>query len=200
MKAGGWVESWRSDEYVRRARADGYRARSVYKLAELDERYRLVRPACRTVDLGAAPGAWSQYVRRRGAAPVVAVDRLPMEPIAGVDFIRGDFREEGTLAALLEALGPAGADLVLSDLAPNLGGMKAVDQPRAMHLAELALDLAGQILVPAGRFAVKVFQGEGFDRFVREARASFDTVRVCKPRASRPRSPEVYLVACRYPV
>ena len=190
----------RDDEYVRRARAEGYRARSAYKLAELDERYRLVRPGCTAVDLGAAPGAWSQYLRRRGASRVVAIDRLPMEPIRGVAFIQGDFREEAPLAALLEGLGPAGADLVLSDLAPNMGGMKAVDQPRAMQLAELAFDLAGRVLVPAGAFVVKVFQGEGFDPFVREVRASFDTVRVRKPRASRPRSPEVYVVACRHRV
>ena len=198
--ARGWVRSWRDDEYVRRARAEGYRARSVYKLAELDERYRLVRPGCRAVDLGAAPGAWSQYARRRGAARVVALDRLPMEPIAGVDFIQGDFLEETALAALLETLGPDGADLVLSDLAPNMGGMKAIDQPRAMHLAELAFDLARRILVPAGRFVVKAFQGEGFDGFVREARDSFGSVRVRKPRASRPRSPEVYLIACGHRV
>lgn len=195
-----WIRSWRDDEYVRRARSEGYRARSVYKLAELDERYRLLRPGSRAVDLGAAPGAWSQYATRRGASRVVALDRLPMEPIAGVDFIRGDLLEEETLAVLLDALGPDGADLVLSDLAPNMGGMKAVDQPRAMYLAEVALDLARRVLVPAGRFVVKVFQGEGFDPLVREARAGFDTVRVHKPRASRPRSPEVYLVACGHRV
>ena len=200
VMAGGWIRSWRDDEYVRRARTEGYRARSAYKLAELDERYRLVRPGCRAVDLGAAPGAWSQYVRRRGALRVVALDRLPMDPIAGVDFIQGDFLEDATLAALLEALGPDGADLVLSDLAPNMGGMKDVDQPRAMHLAELAFDLARRILVPAGRLVVKVFQGEGFDGLVREARSGFDTVRVRKPRASRPRSPEVYLIACGHRV
>ena len=195
-----WVASWRDDEYVRRARAEGYRARSAYKLAELDVRYRIVRPGCTAVDLGAAPGAWSQYLRRHGASRVVAIDRLPMEPIRGVEFIQGDFREEAPLAALLEGLGSAGADLVLSDLAPNMGGVKAVDQPRAMQLAELAFDLAGRVLVPAGAFVVKVFQGEGFDPFVREVRASFDTVRVRKPRASRPRSPEVYVVACGHRV
>ena len=198
--AQSWTDNRRDDEYVRRARAEGYRARSAYKLAELDERYRLIRPGCRAVDLGAAPGAWSQYVRRRGAARVVAVDRLHMEPIGGVDFIHGDLREEATLAALAEALGPAGADLVLSDLAPNMGGMKVVDQPRAMYLAELAFELAGRVLLPAGRFVAKVFQGEGFDRYVHEARESFDTVRVRKPRASRPRSSEVYLVACGHRV
>ena len=190
-----WIESWRDDEYVLRARSDGYRARSAYKLAELDERYALVRKGCTAVDLGAAPGAWSQYVVRCGGARVVAVDRLPMEPIPGVDIICGDFREEATLARLLEELGSAGADVVLSDLAPNMGGMKAVDQPRAMHLAELALDLAGQVLVPGGAFLVKAFQGEGFEPFVRDVRARFRTVRVRKPRASRSRSPEVYVVA-----
>ena len=192
--------SRRDDEYARRARAEGYRARSAYKLAELDERYRIVRPGCTAVDLGAAPGAWCQYLRRRGAARVVAIDRLPMAPIRGVDFLLGDFREEASLAALVEGLGSAGADLVLSDLAPNMGGMKAIDQPRAMHLAEMAFDLAGRVLVPAGAFVVKVFQGEGFDPFVREVRASFETVRVRKPRASRPRSPEVYVVACGHRV
>lgn len=192
--------SRRDDEYARRARAEGYRARSAYKLAELDERYRLVRPGCTAVDLGAAPGAWCQYLRRRGASRVVAIDRLPMAPIRGVDFLLGDFREEASLAALVEGLGSAGADLVLSDLAPNMGGMKAIDQPRAMHLAEMAFDLAGRVLVPAGAFVVKVFQGEGFDPFVREVRASFETVRVRKPRASRPRSPEVYVVACGHRV
>ena len=192
--------SRRDDEYARRARAEGYRARSAYKLAELDERYRLVRPGCTAVDLGAAPGAWCQYLRRRGVSRVVAIDRLPMAPIRGVDFLLGDFREEASLAALVEGLGSAGADLVLSDLAPNMGGMKAIDQPRAMHLAEMAFDLAGRVLVPAGAFVVKVFQGEGFDPFVREVRASFETVRVRKPRASRPRSPEVYVVACGHRV
>lgn len=192
--------SRRDDEYARRARAEGYRARSAYKLAELDERYRLVRPGCTAVDLGAAPGAWCQYLRRRGASRVVAIDRLPMAPIRGVDFLLGDFREEASLAALAEGVGSAGADLVLSDLAPNMGGMKAIDQPRAMHLAEMAFDLAGRVLVPAGAFVVKVFQGEGFDPFVREVRASFETVRVRKPRASRPRSPEVYVVACGHRV
>ena len=195
-----WVESWRDDEFVRRARTEGYRARSAFKLAELDERHRLVRPGSTAVDLGAAPGAWCQYLRRRGASRVVAIDLLPMEPIPGVDFIQGDFREEAALAALLEGLGPAGADLVLSDLAPNMGGMKAVDQPRAMHLAELALDLAGRVLAPGGSFVVKVFHGEGFDPFVREVREGFDSVRTRKPRASRPRSPEVYVVACGHRV
>ena len=195
-----WVESWRDDEFVRRARTEGYRARSAFKLAELDERHRLVRPGSTAVDLGAAPGAWCQYLRRRGASRVVAIDLLPMEPIPGVDFIQGDFREEAALAALLEGLEPAGADLVLSDLAPNMGGMKAVDQPRAMHLAELALDLAGRVLVPGGSFVVKVFHGEGFDPFVREVREGFDSVRIRKPRASRPRSPEVYVVACGHRV
>ena len=195
-----WVESWRDDEFVRRARTEGYRARSAFKLAELDERHRLVRPGSTAVDLGAAPGAWCQFLRRRGASRVVAIDLLPMEPIPGVDFIQGDFREEAALAALLEGLGPGGADLVLSDLAPNMGGMKAVDQPRAMHLAELALDLAGRVLVPGGSFVVKVFHGEGFDPFVREVREGFDSVRIRKPRASRPRSPEVYVVACGHRV
>ena len=190
-----WVESWRDDEFVRRARTAGYRARSAFKLAELDERHRLVRPGSTAVDLGAAPGAWCQYLRRRGASRVVAIDLLPMEPIPGVDFIQGDFREEAAIAAVLDGLGPAGADLVLSDLAPNMGGMRAVDQPRAMHLAELALDFAGQVLVAGGSFVVKVFHGEGFDPFVRGVREGFDSVRIRKPRASRPRSPEVYVVA-----
>lgn len=195
-----WVEAWRDDEYVRRARAEGYRARSVYKLAELDERYRLVRRGCTAVDLGAAPGAWCQYLRRRGAARVVALDRLPMPPLPGVEFVRGDFAGEEALAALVETLGPGGADLVLSDLAPHMGGMKAVDQPRAMHLVELAFDFAGRVLVPGGAFVAKAFQGEGFEPLVAGLRGRFAAVRVRKPRASRPRSSEVYLVASGYRV
>ena len=194
------MKSWNDDEFVRRARVEGYRARSVYKLAELDERYGLVDRGCTAVDLGAAPGAWSQYARRRGASRVVAIDRLPMEPVTGVEFIHGDFRQDETLDALIEILGSDAVDLVLSDLAPNLGGMKAVDQPRAMHLAELAFELAGRILAPTGQFVVKVFHGDGFDRYVRAVRSSFRTVRVRKPRASRPRSPEVYVVACGHRV
>ena len=190
-----WVETWRDDEFVRRARADGFRARSAYKLAEIDERYRLVREGCTAVDLGAAPGAWSQYLRRRGASRVVAIDRLAMEPLAGVEFLQGDFREESMLSDLLEIVGTDGVDLVLSDLAPNMGGMKAVDQPRAMHLAELAFDFAERVLVPGGGFVVKVFQGEGFDSFASDVRNRFESVRIRKPRASRPRSPEVYVVA-----
>ena len=195
-----WVESWRDDEFVRRARVDGFRARSAYKLAELDERYGVVRPGGTAVDLGAAPGAWSQYVIRRGASRVVAIDRLAMEPIPGVEFLKGDFREESTLGDLLETVGSGGVDLVLSDLAPNMGGMKAVDQPRAMHLAELAFDLAGRTLVSGGTFVVKAFQGEGFETFVKDVRNRFETVRIRKPRASRPRSPEVYVVASRHRV
>lgn len=195
-----WVDRWRNDEFVRRARVDGYRARSVYKLSELDERYGLVRAGATVVDLGAAPGAWSQYARRRGAARVVALDRAAIEPIAGVEVIRGDLFEEACVARVMNWLGSSGADLVLSDLAPNMGGMKALDQPRAMHLSELAFDVAGRLLLPGGDFVVKAFHGEGFEEFLRAVRERFKPVRVRKPRASRPRSPEVYVVASGYRV
>lgn len=192
-----WLREHFEDAYVKRARQEGWRSRAVYKLIELDEKYHLLRPGMTVVDLGAAPGGWSQYaayrVGERGR--VLALDLLPMDPVAGVDFIQGDFREAAVLEACRERLGGAPVDLVLSDMAPNLSGMEAVDQPRAMYLAELAEDFAREVLAPGGTFLAKLFQGAGFDALVRRARSDYAQVRVRKPRASRPRSREVYLVA-----
>jgi 23S rRNA (uridine2552-2'-O)-methyltransferase len=164
---------------------------------ELDQKVRLLRPGMLVLDLGAAPGGWSQYVAERisPAGRVVATDRLPMEPTRGVDFVQGDFQEREVLASLRAALAGAKADLVISDMAPNLSGMNAVDQPRAMYLAELALDLAREILRPGGDFLTKLFQGQGFDAYLRELRQNFANVRVNKPKASRSRSREIYALA-----
>jgi len=195
--SGRWLREHFEDEYVKRAQKAGWRSRAVYKLEELDRKDRLLRPAATVVDLGAAPGGWTQYAARavghKGA--VVALDILPMDPIAGVEIIQGDFREETVLAELLEVLGDRPVDLVMSDMAPNISGMKAVDQPRAMYLAELALELARQVLREGGDFVVKLFQGEGFDAYLKELRSAFGEVRMRKPEASRGRSPEVYAVA-----
>ncbi|OQX31335.1 MAG: 23S rRNA (uridine(2552)-2'-O)-methyltransferase [Candidatus Sedimenticola endophacoides] len=195
-----WIERHLHDEYVKRAQAEGYRSRAAYKLLELQEKDQLFRPAMVVVDLGAAPGGWSQVAERlvgeRGR--VFAMDILPMDSLAGVDFLQGDFLEEATLERLLALLAGRGVDLVISDMAPNVSGVSAVDQPRAMHLCDLALDFAHRVLRPGGGFAVKVFQGEGFDDFVREVRGGFARVVIRKPRASRPKSREVYVVAGNY--
>ena len=195
-----WLREHFADEYVRRAQAEGYRSRAVYKLLEIHEKDRLLGPGGTVVDLGAAPGGWSQLavrlVGRKGC--VIALDLLPMEPLAGVEFIQGDFRETAVLEQLLTALAGRPVDLVLSDLAPNTSGIKAVDQPRGLYLAELALDFAGRCLRPGGDFLVKAFQGEGFDAFLRTLRAAFVTVVPRKPRASRARSAEQYLLARNY--
>ena len=196
----GWRRRQERDPFVRRARAEGWRSRAVFKLEELLARDRLLRPGMVCIDLGAAPGAWSQYVAARlgGEGRVLALDLLPMDALAGVEFLQGDFTEDATLEALLGRLGESRADLVMSDMAPNITGTKAVDQPRSMHLAELALDLARRVLRPGGHFVCKLFQGAGFDEFVRDARRSFRHVRVIKPEASRRASSEVYLVARNY--
>lgn len=192
-----WLREHFDDHYVKQAQQQGYRSRACFKLLELVERDRLIRPGMTVVDLGAAPGSWSQVaaelVGDRGR--VVASDILPMDALAGVEFIQGDFTEQAVFDALLQALGGAPADLVISDMAPNLSGMKAVDQPRAMYLAELALDLARRVLAPGGTFVCKVFHGEGFDALLTEVRRHFAAVSARKPKASRPRSAEVYLVA-----
>ncbi len=192
-----WAAAHAADPYVRRARAEGERSRAAFKLEALDRQEGLLRPGMRVVDLGAAPGSWSAYAARRVGprGRVVALDRLPMEPIPGVTFVQGDFEDPEVLDRLLHVLGQEPVDLVLSDMAPNLSGVVAVDQPRAMALAELALDLAGRVLRPGGALVVKVFQGEGLDGFVREARGRFGRVRLRKPPASRARSRELYLVA-----
>jgi len=192
-----WLKEHFDDFYVQQAQKEGYRSRAVFKLLEIDEKDRLLRPGMTVVDLGAAPGGWSQIVslRLKGKGRVVATDILPMDALADVEFIEGDFREEEVLNQLLETLGNDKADLVMSDMAPNISGMKAVDQPRAMYLAELALDLAKKVLNKDGVFLTKVFQGEGFDEYLRELRSNFKSVTVRKPKASRPRSREVYLLA-----
>lgn len=192
-----WLQEHFDDPYVTRAQNEGYRSRAVYKLIELDRRDRLFLPGMRIVDLGAAPGGWSQYAAARVGRHgfVVASDILPMDPIPGVEIVNGDFREEAVLRAIMERLGDAPADLVISDMAPNLSGTDAVDQPRAMYLCELAVDLALRILKPGGAFLVKVFQGEGSDEFLRQLRGRFRRVAVRKPEASRPRSREVYVLA-----
>lgn len=192
-----WLKEHFSDQYVTRAQQEGYRSRAVYKLLEIQEKDRIIKPGMVVVDLGAAPGGWTQVARdlvgRNGR--VIASDILPMDPIEGVDFVEGDFREEVVLEQLLALIGDDKADLVLSDMAPNMSGMDAVDQPRAMYLIELALDLARQVLKPGGDFLVKVFQGEGSEEYLRELRQTFDKVIIRKPKASRPRSREVYILA-----
>lgn len=190
------------DEFVKRARQEGWRSRAVYKLMEIQDKDRVLKPCMNVVDLGAAPGAWSQFSAQLlgGRGRVIAVDLLPMDPLPGVEFIQGDFREQEVLDALEAALGEERAGLVLSDMAPNISGLAAVDQPRAMHLAELALDFAVTRLAPGGSLVSKVFQGSGSDQLVAQARSAFGTVRLRKPRASRDRSREFYLVAGNYRV
>jgi 23S rRNA (uridine2552-2'-O)-methyltransferase len=192
-----WLKEHFSDSYVQKAQAEGMRSRAAYKLIELDERSGLLKRGMVVVDLGAAPGGWSQVARDRvgPGGRVVATDILPMDELAGVEFIQGDFREEAVLQTLLDRLGGRVADLVISDMAPNISGVDAVDQPRAMVLAELALDMAGRVLKPGGTFVMKLFQGEGSDAFIMDVRKRFTKVSVRKPKASRPRSREVYIVA-----
>lgn len=200
--SGRWLSEHESDDFVKRARASGWRSRAVFKLEEIQNKDRLIRPGMTIVDLGAAPGAWSQYAMHvmRGRGEVIAVDLLPIDPIPGVTVIQGDFRENGTLTELRAAVGDRKVDLVLSDMAPNISGVSAVDQPRSMYLAELALEFARHHLAEGGDLVAKVFQGEGFQEFVADARRAFGSVKVRKPKASRPRSREVYLVARNYRV
>ena len=195
--SGSWRQRQERDPYVQKARKEGWRSRAVFKLEEIDRKERLLRPGMVCVDLGSAPGGWSQYVteKLKGRAQIIAVDLLPMDALPDVEFVQGDFQEDAVFEQLLAAVGDEGADLVMSDMAPNISGTKAVDQPRSMHLVELALDMARRVLKPGGSFVCKVFQGEGFDEFVKDVRNSFDRVRVFKPEASRAGSREVYLVA-----
>lgn len=192
-----WLREHFNDPYVKRAQAEGWRSRAVFKLDELLERDPLLRPGMVVVDLGAAPGGWSQVVRERlgDKGRVIALDILPMQGIGGVEFIHGDFRDEAVLAQLQQLLGGVPVDLVLSDMAPNMSGMAAVDQPRSMHLVELAEEFAAQQLRSGGAFLTKVFQGEGFDALVRRLRGGYERVSIRKPKASRARSPEVYALA-----
>lgn len=191
-----WLDRHFSDAYVKRAQQEGYRSRAAYKLLEIQERDRVLRPGMAVVDLGAAPGGWSQVARRLvgQGGQVFALDILPMEPIADVTFLLGDFREDAVLDQLQAALAGTAIDLVLSDMAPNVSGLAAVDQPRAAYLCELALDLAGKALKPKGAMVVKAFQGEGFDAYLRQMREVFTHVLTRKPEASRSQSREVYLV------
>ena len=195
-----WRERQERDPYVQQARRDGWRSRAVYKLEQIDRKERLLKPGMVFLDLGAAPGGWSQYVAERlqGNVRGVAVDLLPMDTVPGVEFVQGDFTEDETLAEIRRLLADEKADLVMSDMAPNISGVRAVDQPRSMYLAELALDACGQILGRGGSFVCKLFQGEGFDEFIVAARTAFERVKVMKPKASRPGSREVYLVARNY--
>ena len=197
-----WLKEHFSDPYVKKAQAEGMRSRAAYKLEELVERDRLLKPGMVVVDLGAAPGGWSQWVRQSldsmskdTPGRVVALDILEMPTLAGVEFLHGDFREDAVLSALEAALEGARVDLVLSDMAPNKSGMDAVDQPRMMHLAELAMEFADNHLRPGGTFLIKLFQGVGFDQYVRDLRRRYAKVSIRKPAASRKRSPEVYALA-----
>jgi len=192
-----WLDRHVNDAWVHRAQAEGWRSRAAFKLLELDDRDRFLRPGSRVVDLGAAPGGWSQVAAARVGAKgrVIALDVLPMEPIPGVTFLQGDFGTDAVLEALRVEVGARAIDVVISDLAPNVSGVAVVDQPRAMHLAELALDFAGECLVEGGTLVTKLFQGTGFDELVAAVRRSFKRVAVRKPKASRPESREVYLVA-----
>ncbi|GAB3785324.1 23S rRNA (uridine(2552)-2'-O)-methyltransferase RlmE [Dyella agri] len=193
----GWLREHFNDVYVKKAQAEGVRSRAVYKLEELIDRDRLLKPGMTVVDLGAAPGGWSQLVRQRlgDNGKVFALDILPMQGIAGVDFLEGDFREESVLRALEARLEGQRVDLVLSDMAPNMSGVALADQIRAMALAELALDFSRQWLKPGGAFLIKLFQGAGFDDYLRSLRADFSRVTMRKPKASRARSREVYALA-----
>ncbi|GAB2578628.1 23S rRNA (uridine(2552)-2'-O)-methyltransferase RlmE [Dyella jejuensis] len=192
-----WLREHFDDVYVKKAQAEGLRSRAVFKLEELIERDHLLKPGMRVVDLGAAPGGWSQLVRQRlgDNGTVVALDILPMQGIAGVDVMQGDFREESVLRALESRLGGQKLDLVLSDMAPNMSGVALADQIRAMDLAELALDFGRHWLKPGGAFLIKLFQGTGFDDYLRSLRAEFARVSMRKPKASRARSREVYALA-----
>jgi len=197
-----WLKEHFADPFVKKAQADGYRSRAAYKLEELIARDRLLKPGMVVVDLGAAPGGWSQWLRQaldkldaNRPGRVLALDILDMPPLAGVEFICGDFREDAVLQALQAQLDGQDVDLVLSDMAPNKSGVQAVDQPRAMHLAELALDFADGHLKPGGAFLIKLFQGAGFDDYIRELRRRYLKVAIRKPAASRARSPEVYALA-----
>lgn len=192
-----WLQEHFNDEYVKQAQALGYRSRAIFKLQEIQEKDRIIAPDMTVLDLGAAPGGWSQYARQIVGKKhkVIALDILPIEPLEGVEFILGDFREADVLAALYQVLDNAPVNLVLSDMAPNITGSKGIDQPRALYLGELALDTARTVLTKGGTFLVKMFQGDGFDAYHQDIRQSFSQVVIRKPKASRARSNEVYILA-----
>lgn len=192
-----WLDEHFKDEYVKKAQQMGLRSRAVFKLEEVDKKDRLIRPNQIIVDLGAAPGGWSEYAVKRstGNSQVIALDLLDIEPIDGVDFIKGDFSDDAVFEALQALINNQTVDLVLCDISPNMSGSKAIDQPRSMYLAELAMDFAKNSLGVKGAFLIKLFQGEGFDQYVKEAKKTFVSVVIRKPKASRARSREVYLLA-----
>ena len=192
-----WLAEHFSDTYVKRAQQAGWRSRAVFKLEEIQRRDHLIKRGMAIVDLGAAPGGWSQYAAKilAGHGSVIALDILPMEPLAGVEIIQADFTQDAALEQLRQRLAGHAVDLVLSDLAPNISGDETIDQPRAMYLAEQSLVLARSVLGPQGGFLVKVFQGTGFPAYLQELRAGFRTVVTRKPKASRARSPELFLLA-----
>ncbi|MCF4994227.1 23S rRNA (uridine(2552)-2'-O)-methyltransferase RlmE [Pseudomonas syringae] len=196
----GWLKRHVNDPYVKQAQKDGYRSRASYKLLEVQEKYKLIRPGMSVVDLGAAPGGWSQVTSRLigGQGRLIASDILEMDSIPDVTFIQGDFTQDEVLAQILEAVGNSQVDLVISDMAPNMSGTPEVDMPKAMFLCELALDLAERILKPGGNFVIKIFQGEGFDVYLKDARRKFDKIQMIKPDSSRGTSREQYMLAWGY--
>jgi 23S rRNA (uridine2552-2'-O)-methyltransferase len=194
-----WMQEHLNDEFVKRAQKEGYRARAAYKLIEIDDKDKLIKPGMTIVDLGSTPGSWSQVAvqRLKGNGKVIALDILDMHPIAGVDFIQGDFREEFVLKQLEEKINKKPVDLVIADMAPNISGVKDVDQAGAAYLTELALEFSREWLKPDGNFLVKVFIGSGFDEIVKTMREQFEKVVTRKPKASRDRSSEVYLLGLK---
>ena len=195
-----WLQEHFDDIYVKKAHAEGYRSRAIFKLKEVDEREHLLKPGMTIVDLGAAPGGWTQYVSEKlaGHGTIVALDILPMDALPGVDFIQGDFREDDILQQLMNVIPIRAVDLLLSDMAPNMSGTSAVDIPRAMYLAELAFDFGEKMLKPGGTMFIKIFHGTGFDGLIKLARQKFEKVVIRKPSASRSRSRETYLLAKGY--
>jgi 23S rRNA (uridine2552-2'-O)-methyltransferase len=194
-----WLQRQHKDDYVKRAIAEGYRSRAAYKLLEINERDHLLKPGMMVVDLGAAPGGWSQVaVDLVGKGNVIAIDILPIDPVEGVDIILGDFREDEIHDAVIKKLDNRPVDLVISDMAPNFSGIKGVDLPRAVYLAEIALDFAQEVLVPGGCLLMKLFQGEGFTQLLQTVKQSFSSVVIRKPKASRAESSEVYVLARQF--
>ena len=192
-----WLKEHFTDPYVQRAKAEGFRSRAIYKLEEMDRKVNLLHPGQVVLDLGAAPGGWSQYARRKIGrhGRVVAMDILPMDAINGVEFVLGDFREDAVLEQLIGMVGERAVDVLLSDMSPNLSGIDAIDQPSSLYLVELALDMANRVLKKDGAVLIKTFQGYGFQEVVAAARRNFSLVKLLKPDASRSRSPELYLLA-----
>lgn len=193
----GWLDEHHNDEYVKRAREEGWRSRAAFKLIEIDDKDRLLKSGTKVVDLGAAPGGWSQVAAKKvgPTGRVIALDILPMDAMPGVEFLQGDFQEQAVFENLVNLINDDAIDLVISDMAPSISGIDSIDQPRSMYLTELARDLADSVLATGGDLLMKVFQGEGFDEFVRDIRRLYTKVVIRKPKASRPRSREVYLLA-----